>query len=73
MIYSTYLINKIKGDIDDLEIELDYYHNTDSISPETKTNKIITLLELIVAKKNILELYLTYIIESKENTNGNIS
>lgn len=73
MIYSTYLINKIKGEIDDLEIELDYFHNSELISPEKKTKKIILLLELIVNKKNILELYLKYIIESKQNTDGNIS
>lgn len=73
MIYSTYLINKIKGEIDDLEIELDYFHNLELISPEKKTKKIISLLDLIVNKKNILELYLKYIIESKQNTDGNIS
>jgi 3-phenylpropionate/cinnamic acid dioxygenase small subunit len=70
MIYTTYLINKIKGEIDDLEMELNYYHNSDTISPEYKTSKIIENLEKISMKKNILELYLNYILESKQNENA---
>lgn len=68
--FSTYLIEKIKGEIDELEMELDYIHNSSSISPINKVNKVIKLLENITKKKSILELYINYIIKSKETENG---
>jgi hypothetical protein len=73
MNFSELLITSIKSEIELLEIELNYIHNNDSISPIDKINKIKDILKKISEKKNILSLYINYILESKQNEhNDNI-
>lgn len=69
LIFSTLIINKLKGEIDNLEIDLNYYHNTDTISPSDKINKVLELLENITRKQQILDLYTNYIVNSNNPEN----
>jgi len=70
MNFSELLINSIKGEIESLELELNFVHNRDSISPLKKIERVKRILLNISEKKNILSLYLNYIIESKKNNDG---
>jgi len=63
---TNFIITKINGEIESLEIELNHIHNSDSISPNKKYNKIKKILLKISEYKNILGLYMNYIIESKQ-------
>lgn len=71
MLFSNHFIEIIKREIEELEIELNYQHNNDSISPNKKVKKIKKLLSKILNKKEILELYVNYILESKKTKHGN--
>lgn len=71
MLFSNYLIETIKREIEDLEVELNYQHNNDSISPVKKAKKIQKILTKISNKKQNLDLYFNYILESKTEENGN--
>jgi hypothetical protein len=71
MNFSELLINSIKGEIETLEMELNFIHNKDSISPVKKIERIKKILFNISERKDILSLYLNYILESKQNQNGN--
>jgi len=68
MNFSELLINSIRGEIESLEMELKYIHNKESISPMKKVERVRKILLNISEKKNILSLYLNYILESKQNT-----
>jgi hypothetical protein len=68
MNFSELLINSIRGEIESLEMELNYIHNKESISPMKKVERVRKILLNISEKKNILSLYLNYILESKQNT-----
>ena len=54
MLFSNYYIEELKKEIENLEIELNYQHNNDLISPNKKLKKINKILTKIVNKKNIL-------------------
>ena len=69
LIFSTLIINKLKGEIENLEIDLNYYHNIDTISPSDKINKVLELLENIARKQQILDLYTNYIVNSNNSEN----
>lgn len=69
MNFSELLINSIKGEIETLEMELNFIHNKDSISPIKKLERVKRILGTISEKKNILALYLNYILESKQKEN----
>jgi hypothetical protein len=71
MLFSNYFIESLKGEIDDLEIELNYYHNNESISPNSKLKKVKKIISKIVNKKQVLETYFKYLIESNKIENGN--
>lgn len=71
MLFSNYLIEIIKREIEELEVELNFQHNNDSISPIKKAKKIQKILTKISNKKNILDLYFNYILESNTEENGN--
>jgi hypothetical protein len=71
MLFSNYFIETLKGEIDDLEIELNYYHNNESISPNSKLKKVKKIISKIVNKKQVLETYFKYLIESNKIENGN--
>ena len=71
MNFSELLINSIKGEIETLEMELNFIHNKDSISPMDKIKRVKRILLNISQKKDILSLYINYILESKQNQNGN--
>lgn len=69
MNFSEVLINSIKGEIESLEMELNFIHNADTISPMKKLDSVKRILNNISEKKNILSLYLNYILESKQVEN----
>lgn len=69
MNFTELLINSIKGEIETLEMELNFIHNKDSISPIKKLERVKRILGTISEKKNILALYLNYILESKQKEN----
>lgn len=71
MLFSNYYIEELKKEIENLEIELNYQHNNDLISPNKKLKKITKILTKIANKKNILELYFNYILESNTKEHGN--
>ena len=71
MLFSNYLIETIKREIEELEVELNFQHNNDSISPVKKAKKIQKILTKISNKKQNLDLYFNYILESKTEENGN--
>jgi hypothetical protein len=71
MLFSNFFIEKLKGEIEDLEIDLNHYHNDDSISPILKFKKVKNIISKIANKKQILEIYFNYIIESNKIENGN--
>lgn len=71
MLFSNYLIETIKREIEDLEVELNYQHNNDSISPIKKAKKIQKILTKISNKKQNLDLYFNYILQSNTEENGN--
>jgi hypothetical protein len=70
MLFSNFLIEKIKKEIEDLEIDLNFQHNNDSISPIKKSKKIQKILTKISNKKQNLDLYFNYILESNKEENG---
>jgi hypothetical protein len=73
MLFTNHFIEIIKREIEELEIELNYQHNNDSISPNKKVKKIKKILSRILNKKQLLELYINYILESKTQEHGNSS
>lgn len=70
ILFSNFFIEKIKGEIEYLETELNHHHNDISISPALKVKKIKKILNKISKKKQTLEIYVNYILESKEKENG---
>jgi hypothetical protein len=68
MNFSELLINSIRGEIETLEMELNFIHNKESISPMNKIERVKRILSNISKKKDILSLYLNYILESKQKT-----
>jgi hypothetical protein len=72
MNFSEYFIDNIKLEIENLETELNYIHNQDSLSPLNKIKKLNKILSKISKRKNILSLYLSYILESKQKQHDNV-
>lgn len=70
MLFSNYLIETIKREIEELEVELNFHHNDDSISPVKKAKKIQKILTKISNKKQNLDLYFNYILQSNTEENG---
>lgn len=70
MQFSDYLIENLKREIEELEVELNYQHNNELISPNKKIILVKKVLSKILNKKQILELYINYILESKNKENG---
>jgi hypothetical protein len=73
MLFSNFFIETLKKEIDVLEIELDHQYNDTSISPNKRVKNIKKILLKIIQKKQILETFLNYILESNKNQNGNSS
>jgi hypothetical protein len=71
MLFSNFFIEKIKREIEDLEIELNYQHNEDSVSPLKKAKKVKKILLKISDNQKILDIYINYILESNKEENGN--